>query len=194
MTRKVGYTNTDTLHQDTQSTKWESALDANERLLWKGQPGRGMFLRPKYLVICLFCVVLAGFILSSIIGMAALAFGAFWMLGLSNIIIMFGIVFFAAFGGTYLRKRIWYILTNKRALIFTNMPVYGERLKSFPIDQTTNLKLHESDLPSVYFGKAFQDVKNIWLFVNIPLDIGFECIADGREVYNMMRRIQEGRI
>ena len=188
MTRKVGYNDTPT-DAEIKDPSWDGILDAGERILWQGRPDTAISIGPKSIGVAGFGVFFAGFALFWMI-MASNAGGYFWMFGLLHFAVGAGIVFAAVFRTAYLRKRTWYTLTNKRALIATLLPVKGKGLKSYPITSETQLDFRDEDPATIFFSQDTRRGKNRTYVVNI----GFERIEDGREVYGILRRIQGGRV
>ena len=74
----------------------------------------------------------------------------------------------------------------KRAFIATDMPIRGRSLKSYPIDEDTVLDFIDGDLATIHFATERKRGKNGTYTVNI----GFERIENGREVYKKFRDVQ----
>ncbi|MCR8548703.1 aspartate carbamoyltransferase catalytic subunit [Salipiger sp. P9] len=171
-------------------------LDPGERLLWQGRPDTTLSfapLRPAQIVL----------------GLALAAFALFWT-GKAlptggadslpdRILPLFGLVFLLlglyAAGGYALwdrlrRRHSRYLLTDRRALIVTDLPLAGRRLKSCPIGPDTVLERTETPPGTIWFSHEHR--RRAQGSTRAP--IGFERIPDAREVFGRMRAIQRGEI
>lgn len=162
---------------------WQGILDEGEQILWQGQPERGI----RFETFDLRHIIPAVFIT---------CFGLFWM----SQAVQFSL-FFAAFGlfvvgsglwqtlgpvlrPAFIRARSFYTLTDRRAIIATDLPFQGRRLASYPIDRATPLEYVASDPPSILFGPPTGNKRT---------RAGFSHIADADRVMAMMRQIQRGQ-
>lgn len=188
MTREVGFGDPDKpdLYIDP---SWDGILDPHERILWQGRPDSSTSFTAKNTGVALFGCAFAGFALFWMV-MASQAGGYFWMFGLLHFLVGVGIILSAIFGSAYLRKRTWYTLTNKRAMIGTQLPIKGKGLKSYPITKDTELDFRDEQPASIFFAQKIKRGKNGSHTVNV----GFERIDDGRKVYGIFRKIQGGRV
>jgi len=164
---------------------WEGILDPGETIIWQGRPDGAITLKPRNIMTLIFGIVFAGFALFWMT-MAAQAGGGFWMFGLLHFSVGLGIIFAALFWGAYQRRHSWYTLTNTRALIATDMPLLGRKLKSWPIIADSVLELTQGPPDTVHFAEKTKRSKN----GSYQVPIGFERIDDGREVFRLMRDIQ----
>ncbi|MEQ9694167.1 aspartate carbamoyltransferase catalytic subunit [Shimia sp. SDUM112013] len=165
---------------------WDGILDADERILWQGRPDGDLVLDPANLVSLIFGLFFAGFALFWMV-MAAQGGGAFWMFGLLHFCVGLLIALGPIFGGAFIRRRTWYTLTDRRAFVATKLPVKGKTLDSYPIDSDTRISFDDTTLSTIHFAHGRRYVgahRRIG-------PIGFERIADGREVYRMIRDIQK---
>ena len=168
-------------------TGWEGILDPGERILWQGRPDGSVTLRPGNIMLLVFGLFFAGFALFWMI-LAAQAGGFFWMFGLLHFSVGLGIIFAALFWGAYLRRRSWYTLTNRRALIARDLPLLGKKLKSWPITADSVLELIQGPPDTLNFAQKTKRSKN----GSYQVPVGFERIEDGRKVYRLMRNVQKG--
>ena len=166
---------------------WDSILTKGEEILWQDRPDTSIVLRPGNIGLSIFGFFFACFAVFWMT-MAAQAGGVFWMFGLIHFSVGVGLIFGAILWGPYKRRHTWYTLTNERAFIATDMPVIGRRLKSYPITKETVLDMTHADLSTIIFHTERRRGKN----GSYTVKIGFERIADGQNVYRMMRDIQEG--
>jgi hypothetical protein len=177
---------------------WQSFLDADERLIWVGRPNSGLKLSKAGLVksasgLPLFALALIGTWLVSgpmrpedgtapsdftrhlpLIAVLFLAVAAYQM---------FAHYFLDAFR----RGCQLYGLTNRRALIVSRL--FSDSVKSVPIDRTTVLDYqpHANREASIFF--AYETRRREDDTVTLP--IGFEHVADGAELYRLMRQVQD---
>lgn len=126
------------------------------------------------------------------------SFSVFWMWGASQaggFFWTFGLLFFfvgsagllsSLFGSTVKRRYCWYTLTSQRALIATDIPFVGRRLKSYTIDHNTVLDFEQGRLSSIYFAETVHRGSD----ATEVEKIGFERLNDGQRVYSLMRDLQ----
>ncbi|MCF6314766.1 MAG: aspartate carbamoyltransferase catalytic subunit [Marinosulfonomonas sp.] len=164
---------------------WEGILDADEEIRWQGRPDGAMVWKPSNFITILFGLAFSGFALFWMI-MAASAGGGFWMFGLIHFSVGIGIGIGPLFWSTCRRRNTWYTLTNKRALIATNLPMRSRKLKSYPITKETPLG-GTGDPASITCATEHRRSKN----GSHEVKIGFERIAGGKQVYAMSREIQK---
>lgn len=159
---------------------WQGILDDGERILWQGQPDARLRISPAE-------------IRKALPGVVMLAFALFWMVMAAQ-----GSVMFALFGLIFVaisirniaeplllpafrRSRTWYTLTDRRALVATDLPFQGRRLVSYPIDRDTPVEYLPGDPPSILFGHPAVDSARRG---------GFAFVADADRVMGLIREIQ----
>lgn len=165
---------------------WEGILDADEDIIWQGRPDGAMVWKVSNFATFLFGMAFSGFALFWMV-MAASAGGGFWMFGLIHFFVGIGIGIGPIFWSTHRRRNTWYTLTNKRAIIATDIPMRGRKLKSYPITKTTVLGIDTSDPASITFATERRRRKN----GSYEVKIGFERIENGKQVYTLLRDIQK---
>ncbi len=170
----------------TQPAGWQGILDDGEAILWQGRPNTDLIWRPANWVTMIFGLAFAGFALFWMI-MAAQAGGLFWAFGLIHFSVGLGIAFGPPFWNAWRRRHTWYTLTDRRAFIATDMPLRGRRLRSYPITEDTVLAYDAGDPASIHFAHEYKRSKN----GSTRVEIGFERIADGADVYARFRQIQK---
>jgi hypothetical protein len=168
------------------SNAWDGILDTNEEILWQGRPSPEFSFKPAMIFRTLFGMVFAGFALVWMIGASA-ADGYFWMFGLIHFAAGVGIIAGSVFFPSFKRRRTWYTLTNRRAFIATVMPLFGKRLKSYPITPNTPIDFQGNTIPSIMFASETKRSKNR----TYTVPIGFELIHDAREVLALLRSVQK---
>ena len=171
----------------TAATGWEGILDTGETILWQGRPDGAVKWKIVHIFTFLFGLAFAGFALFWMI-MAAQAGGGFWMFGLIHFSVGISIAVGPPFWNAWRRRHTWYTLSDRRAFIATDLPLRGRRLKSYPITDDTVLDFDRGDPATIYFDHEMRRTKN----GSRRVDIGFERIEDGAEVYALFRKIQKG--
>ncbi|MBT53981.1 MAG: aspartate carbamoyltransferase catalytic subunit [Mameliella sp.] len=167
---------------------WDGILDPGETIRWQGRPDSGIHLRGRDYAVMAFGLLFGGF---ALVWMALVwsVGGSFWMFGLLHFAVGVAIVLWPLLGRPYLRRHTWYTLTNQRAFIAANVPLRGKTLKSYPISKDSPLTLEAGTLGSVFFAiERQQKSKSGYRDVRI----GFEYIADAREIFGLFRDIQRG--
>lgn len=166
---------------------WDGLLDPGERILWQGRPATAIRIGAGDIVLMVFGTFFAGFALFWMV-MASQAGGIFWLFGSIHFLVGLGIITWPLLGRPYVRRHTWYTLTDRRAFIATNVPLKGKTLKSYPITAENTLTFEDTTPGSVIFASEFRRGKN----GTYETRIGFKDIADARQVYATMRRIQRG--
>ena len=184
MTRRIGL-NKKKSPKLTGLEAWDDILARGEHILWHGRPDGAIVIKAKNIIGALFGTAFAGFALFWMIS-ASNSGGNFWMFGLLHFAVGIFIALPALFGGTFMRRHTWYTLTNKRAMIATDLPIKGKNLKTYPITKKNRLDFQEGTLATIYFAQETRRKKNR----SYKIDIGFERILDGQEVYDKLRKIQ----
>ena len=164
---------------------WEGILDTDEEIVWQGRPDGKVVLRIGNILTFIFGLFFAGFALVWML-LAATAGGLFWAFGLIHFSVGIGLAFGALFYSAWLRRRTWYTLTNRRAFIAPDRPILGKRLKSYPITDDTVLEFDDARPGTIYFAEEIRRTNN----GTSRKSIGFERIADARDVYKLIREQQ----
>lgn len=167
---------------------WRGILGPDERILWQGRPDQRFHLDISNLPLALFGAAFAGFALIWML-MAAQAGGVFWMFGLIHFSVGAAMVFGALAWPTFRRRRTWYTLTDQRAFIATALPLKGKRLDSYGIGPDTRLGLNSGSPGSVMFASEERRGNKGRAYT---VEIGFERIAEAREVHGLIRELQVG--
>ena len=108
------------------------------------------------------------------------------MFGLLHFGVGIGLLCAAIFGPSFLHKRTFYTLTQRRAFIAKALPIKGRSLKSYPITASSEITFKDADPPSIHFASEQRGSGGD----RHTIQIGFERIADGRDVLRLIRRIQ----
>jgi len=165
---------------------WEGILDDDEQILWQDRPDGRVIWRVGNVMGLLFGLFFAGIALVWMV-LAASGGGFFWMFGLIHFFVGLGVAFGSIYWNAIRRRNSWYTLTNKRAFIASQLPLAGKKLKSWPITAGTVLEFRDGDPATIYFANEIRRNGNGTRKVNI----GFERIKDGREVYQKLRDVQK---
>jgi len=174
---------------DTPSS-WRGILDKGEDILWQGRPNGALVWELKHLPTIAFGMLFAGFALFWMI-MASSAGGGFWMFGLIHFSVGLGVAFGPPFWSAYKRRNSWYTLTNRRAIIATDLLGRGRSLKSYPIDPDTPITYVQGpQFDSVYFATETRRTGRSGRRRN--RDVGFDRITDGTEITTLIRQVQRG--
>lgn len=176
-------------------TELERELGVGERLLWSGQPKRGLRLRAADIFLIPFSFLWAGFALfweSGVISSGAPFFFILW-----------GIPFLCAgayitvgrfFVDAALRTKTWYGVTNERILIIGGL--FNRTVKSLPMRSLPEIGLEQRHDGSgtITFG-ASQPFANwyrgfAWPGMDQRMAPAFDLIADAKAVYETIRQAQ----
>ena len=171
-------------------TEWDGILHPGERILWQGRPDGKVAFSAAGLVV-------------SVFGLVFVAVAAGWTMvalsipgGAGVLMALFGLPFAGIglyltvghwFVSARLRRRTFYTLTDRRALVGRTSRT-GRTLDSHPIGPETELELIEGPPDTIWFAREVvrhDEGESIQL-------IGFERIADGRQVLALMRQVQRG--
>ncbi|MEO1704570.1 MAG: aspartate carbamoyltransferase catalytic subunit [Pseudomonadota bacterium] len=168
---------------------WEHILDKDEEIVWQGRPSGDFSIKPRSIGMAIFALFFTSFAVFWII-QAAQTGSFFWMFGLLHLSVGVGMLAHSVFGDTYIRRHSWYTLTDRRAIIASEMPFRGRRLKSYPIRANTKLELEENGpFVTINFAEDAATLMN----GSQTKPAGFQRLKDGRTVFGLMRDIQAGK-
>lgn len=163
---------------------WQGILDEGETILWQGRPRQGFKFTPANAIAGVFGLFFAGFALFWMV-MASRGGGAFWMFGLIHFAVGVGMIVSAIFGGTYARRRTWYTLTDRRAIVSTDFFYKPKSLVSYPITDDTTVEYRAGAPDNVWFGHETRRGSKGRTYT-VP--VGFTDIDDGHEVMRIVRK------
>ena len=162
---------------------WDGILDPGETILWQGRPDGALKVTGPNALKALGSLGIIVFVLFMFSdpgdGFPSLFFGILFAVAI-------GQAAYSLFGDTFRRRHTWYTLTTSRAFIASKMPILSKSLKSYPIESDTNIELVRADLDSIYFATETRSGSNR----SYTIKVGFERIADSKDVYAKMRDIQ----
>ena len=163
---------------------WKGILEPGEQILWQGRPERPLRFQ-----------IVDG--ANAVQGLLMVGFGIFWIWMLPG----FDLLFIAAglfiiglglrqiigpvLSQAVLLRHSFYTLTDRRALVATDLPVQGRRLATYPISFETPATYLPSEPPSILFGPPVHGRKK---------RPGFMYIPDADQVIEMMRKIERSQI
>lgn len=179
----------DALHDATATQEddgWQGILDDDETILWQGRPDGSFVFKPIMLFTTIFGIVFSSFALLWMIG-ASQGGGILWMFGLLHFGAGIAVIFGGLFKASFVRRRTWYTLSDKRAFIAKKLPLAGRSIRSYPINSRTVIEFHDGRFSNVFFANEERNGKNG--AHNVP--IGFERLADGKSVLQLIRGIQK---
>lgn len=183
----------------------DSFLDPGERLLWSGQPKRGVRLQAGDVFLIPFSLVWGGFALfweAGVLGLVHLdsrhpanhppLFMA--VFGIPFVLIGLYMIFGRFFYDAASRHRTWYGITNRRLVILKTL--FGTKILSYDFATLTNLNVVERGDRSgdVLFGTpAFGlDFANTsFQSRRAPATPGFYLVPGVRDVYNQIRAARQ---
>jgi hypothetical protein len=188
---------------DAAAPGWDQILDADEDLIWQGNPAPGLHAPGKTLFQSVFGLPFLG------MGLAAFVFGLFAVFGLGDALGVSGGAFVTLFSLPFIavglrlvvlswvmaltaHRHIHYSLSTKRAFVATDF--WKRTLDSYPITPDSTLSLEDHGTTGT--------TGTVWFAVkverghkrrSIETRIGFEHIAEAAKVYRLMRDIQQRR-
>lgn len=179
----------------SEASRWEDYFREGERLLWEGSPVKHAGFSFALVFFSAFgvpfLVVGIGMMGAGVSGLFTSG-GSWSKLGISVFIFFFGIPFATVgtalvFGPWYMlanaHKKIRYALSNHRAYIATRW--WGRKLQTHDWRKSPMLELKEGKHASTVF---FEEVTS----GESTKRIGFENIADGRRVFDLIQQGREG--
>lgn len=158
-------------------------IDPDEEILWQGRPDTALRFGMATMAAGIFAValVLACLGLATVIDRANT--GSYWAILAPGMIAGVVIVLTGPVTDKLIRRNTRYQLTNKRMMIAK--PV-GVRHASYPIPPLDDLIYRDGTPPSIYFATQPPTGRQ-----RRGADVGFERIADAREVFPIMRKLAQ---
>ena len=171
---------------------WEPLLDEAEQLNWTGRPDDGWHFRRNDWVAIVIAVLLAGVaVLAVYAGIKGDAPWWFLALFVAAGILGFGIVLFGMLRQRSIRSTTRYALTDRRVLVL----VLGNpnKLWGYEIAETNRLDLAKyGEFSIVFFRDEYLKLGDKVVERHSPVEIGFEFISDGENVYEQFRSLGAG--
>ena len=166
---------------------WDGLLDKGERILWQGRPDGAVKWAEFSATEALVGVFLMAIAVNTLFDLS----DQMPLIGFLIVILFFSVGFYAAIGKLFMsafrRSRTFYTLTNQRAFVAVD---YGIKrtIKSYPIGRDDPIELVEGPGQTIYFAKEFILTRR----GSKERRIGFQYIADARQVMSHIRTIQKG--
>ncbi len=177
------------------SESWEDYFHGNETLIWEGHPAEGIKGTFGMVFMSLFGLPFLFGGLATFFGAFGFAFmggvsgigGGLFMLvfSLPFLCVGFGLVFGSWILAYYSSHFVRYALTNKRAYIAKSW--WNHTMESYPILPNSHIELEEGRFDTVYFFTERSRDSDGDL---ITTKVGYEHIANGMEVYRLLREVQ----
>lgn len=188
---------------ESAETILNSKLDTDERLLWSGQPRRGMRLRGQDAFLIPFSLFWGGFAIFWEIGASIGTSKShdpiakiFPLFGIPFVLVGLYLIFGRFFVDAKIRGRTYYGVTNERIIIIDGL--FSQQIKSLQLRTLTDISFSErSDgsgcitfgpSPFPFFG-SFSG--NGWPGAGRYSPPSFDLLDNVKEVYNTIRRAQK---
>jgi hypothetical protein len=169
--------------------QWAGILEPQETILWQSRPGTRLRWEFRTPLEAFFALFFTGFSVFWTTMVARESRTEAACSGLVFVAVGLWLLVGQHFWGAFRRRRTQYILTNRRALIATD--VLGRRkLESHPIRPDTMISLHDGPLGAVHFATR-TGMRVNQTYQTIPY--GFDMIPDSRAVFAQMRGLQGAR-
>jgi hypothetical protein len=181
------------------ATAFDECLDPGERVLWAGQPRQGFFLRSNDWVAIPFSIMWGGFAifwetmaLSIWRGKHVPLFPAviFPLFGIPFVVIGLYMIFGRFFVDAWLRRRIWYGVTDRRALIV--ITGNSRKVTSFDLRSIgeVNFQQHPDGTGSLVFGPTLVLSRNRSFNPGLQAN-AFDHVPDATRAYHVVRQVQQ---
>lgn len=167
---------------------WEGILAPGERILWQGRPDPTFTLRGHS-----FALIFVGAFFSAIallfIGVGiAIGDMVFALFPTIHLAVGLGLLIGPPVWKTYVRRNSWYTLTDRRAIIATDLWPKGRDMVMHDIGPDSPLRLIERPHPGVHF--AIRHIRTKRGTRVVPF--GFDHIDDAQKVYDLLQSIKQG--
>jgi hypothetical protein len=177
-----------------QSSGIEQELSAGERLLWSGQPRRGIRFRLSDALVIPFSILWCGFAVFwefSVIDKGAPLFFTIW--GIPFVVVGLYMVFGRFFADAWMRERAIYGVTSERIIIIGGL--MSRQTKSIQLRTLGEVSLRESADRSgdITFGpqQPWGNRVRGWPGAGQNASPAFEMVDGVKEVYDLIRRTQK---
>ena len=171
------------------SMDWQAHLAPGERLLWQGRPDAWPVLRIGHVLRLLRGVVLLVAVLYILVRLR-MTVPPLWDVRTLVLVVFFMSVPLEIIADALSRAMAHYALTDRRALIAWQRPLFGLRLRSIPIGPATVVDHEVGRRGSVLFDAP----GSRWAgFFGEPPRPGFSRITDSSAVFSLIREKQRGK-
>jgi Bacterial PH domain len=182
------------------SSPLERELSSGEKMLWSGQPQRGIRLRKQDAFMIPFSLVWGGFAIfweATVIRSNGPAVMKIW--GIPFVIAGLYLIFGRFFADAKIREKTFYGVTNERVLIVSGL--FSRNLRSLNLKALPEICFNEraDGTGTIVFGSASvypgaQFTGSGWPGTGRFAPPSFDMIAQAREVYEIVRRTQSDAI
>lgn len=170
-------------------------LDADERILWAGQPRQGIFLRPQDFIMIPFSLLWGGFaIFWTAMAMSFDGPGPFAFFGLPFVLIGLYIIFGRFFYDRWIRKNTFYAITSQRILIRTGGRVASLSSVNLATIPEITFQEHRDGRGSIFFGAIAPYMAQFSSRYRSRMGPYLDQVENGQQVYQILRRAQQDAI
>lgn len=170
-------------------------LDAEERILWAGQPRQGIFFHPQDFIMIPFSLLWGGFAIFWFV--TALSFdapGPFALFGLPFVLVGLYMIFGRFFYDQWVRKNTFYAITSQRVLIRTGGRVTSLSSLNLPAIPEITFQEHPGGRGSIFFSSIPPMMAQFSSRYRSRIGPFFDQIENGQQVYQILRRAQQDAI
>jgi hypothetical protein len=174
-------------------------LRQEERLLWTGQPAPGIRFRRADAIVIPFSLLWAGFAISWEAGVLSQDAPLFFALfGVPFVLVGAYITVGRFFFDAYRRSRLAYALTTQRIIFLRTLG--GRTVDSFDLMGISQITVqeHRDRTATIAFGPTaglYSSFKGAgWPGLGRYLPPRFECVANGRDVYDRIMRAKDSLV
>jgi Bacterial PH domain len=173
-------------------------LSSGERLLWSGQPRRGIRLRPSDAFMIPFSLLWCGFAVFWEVSVAAKGAPSFFVLwGIPFVLVGLYIVFGRFIVDAWTRDRTFYGITSERIIIVTGLS--SRQTKSLQLRTLSDISLAEraDGSGTITFGPQHPMAHRIpagWPGAGQYAAPAFDMIERAKETYELIRQTQKSAI
>jgi hypothetical protein len=162
-------------------------LDPGERVLWQGRPDAAPHLTLRQL----------GTLLRGLFGLALFLYlvrrlhmqvAPYWDVWVVVLTVFFLSIPLDILRAAALRRVSTYVLTDRRALVVSDIPLYGRRILSLPVGPQTPVDYRQGRRRADIWLTGAPRGRG-WLGAR-PARVGFERLRDGPAVLALLRRLQ----
>ncbi len=169
-------------------------LQPNERLIWAGQPRKGILIRPVDAFLIPFSLLWGGFaIIWTAIALLSEAPLVFVLFGIPFVVVGLILIFGRFIIDAQQRKNTYYGLTKDRALVLTG--IVKKSIVSVPISSLDEISHHEhkDSEGTILFGP--QNLLMSWggmsWWPGYTMPLSFYMIPDAKKVYQKILDLQK---
>lgn len=166
---------------------WQAQMAQGETLLWQGRPDAGWFITLSQAGRLLRTVIMIG-LFFYILARLQKTIPPLWDVQMIVLFIFFQAVPSEMLRSVLRRRRSWYALTNRRALMLTDQAPFGQRSYEVALAAAPPVETVQSGaFVSIFFPTA---PKRGWSLLGEAPKQGFERLRDGAGVLDLIRKIQ----